>query len=77
MPHSHAPLGGLSGSAAAALSFGGLCGSAALRHEGMCFTGPMQVQWIGQLLQRPQRFVLHADGKHKLHHGRWVLMTLG
>ena len=45
--------------------------------EGMCFTGPMQVHWIGQLLQRPQRFVLHADGKHKLHHGRWVLMTLG
>ena len=45
--------------------------------EGMCFTGPMQVQWIGQLLQRPQQFVLHADGKHKLHHGRWVLMTLG
>ena len=45
--------------------------------EGMCFTGPMQVQWIGQLLQRPHQFVLHADGKHKLHHGRWVLMTLG
>ena len=45
--------------------------------EGMCFTGPQQVQWIGQLLQRPQQFVLHADGKHKLHHGRWVLMTLG
>ena len=37
--------------------------------EGMCFTGPMQVQWIGQLLQRPHQFVLHADGKHKLHHG--------
>ena len=45
--------------------------------EGMCFTDPMQVQWIGQLLQRPHQFVLHADGKHKLHHGRWVLMTLG
>ena len=45
--------------------------------EGMCFTGPQQVKWIGQLLERPQQFVLHADGKHKLHHGRWVLMTLG
>ena len=37
--------------------------------EGMCFTGPQQVKWIGQLLERPQQFVLHADGKHKLHHG--------
>ena len=31
--------------------------------EDMRFTGPMQVLWIGQLLKRPQQFVLHADGK--------------
>lgn len=36
--------------------------------EDMCFTGPMQVQWIGQLLKRPQQFVLHADCKHKREH---------
>ena len=44
--------------------------------EDMCFTGPMQVQWIGQLLKRPQQFVvLHADGKHKLGSCiRWVLI---
>jgi hypothetical protein len=35
--------------------------------EDMCFTGPMQVQWIGQLLRETAaQFVLHADGKHKL-----------
>ena len=35
--------------------------------EDMCFTGPMQVQWVGQLLQETAaQFVLHADGKHKL-----------
>ena len=22
-------------------------------------------------------FVLHVDGKHKLHHGKWILITLG
>ena len=25
----------------------------------------------------PGQFVLHADGKHKLHHGGWLLITLG
>ena len=23
------------------------------------------------------RFVLHVDGKYKLHHGKWILITLG
>ena len=45
--------------------------------EGACLTGPAQIKWIGQLLSMPNKFVLHADGKHKLHHGQWILMTLG
>ena len=45
--------------------------------EGACFTGKMQINWIGQLMERPHQFALHADGKHKLHHGKWILQTLG
>ena len=25
----------------------------------------------------PHRFVLHIDGKHKLHHGKWMLVSIG
>ena len=45
--------------------------------EGACLTGPMQIQWIGQLTQMSRKFVLHADSKFKLHHGEWVLTTIG
>ena len=45
--------------------------------DGACFTGPRQINWIRQLSTRDGRFVLHLDGKHKLHHGVWVLITLG
>jgi hypothetical protein len=45
--------------------------------DGACFTGPKQIRWMEQLLDRPNQFVLHMDGKHKLHHGSWVLITLG
>ena len=51
--------------------------NAAYETEGICLTGPTQLSWISQLVQRPRNFVLHADGKHKLHHGKWVLMTVG
>ena len=45
--------------------------------EGACLTGPTQIAWMGQLVNMPLKFVLHADGKHKLHHGGWILITLG
>ena len=45
--------------------------------EGACLTGPAQIGWMGQLVNMPLKFVLHADGKHKLHHGGWLLITLG
>ena len=28
-------------------------------------------------LLTPHRFVLHIDGKHKLHHGKWMLVSIG
>ena len=51
--------------------------AAAFDVHGACFTGPMQVKWIGQLCDFDYSFVLHIDGKHKLHHGKWLLITLG
>ena len=45
--------------------------------EGAVFTGKQQVEWIGQLVKRPYQFVIHGDGKYKLHHGDWILLTLG
>ena len=45
--------------------------------SGECFIGPQQIKWIGQLGMIPFQFVLHVDGKCKLHHGKWILITLG
>ena len=45
--------------------------------EAMCFTGKTQLGWLGQLVAAPVRHVLHIDGKYKLHHGKWMLITIG
>ena len=45
--------------------------------EGALFTGPAQIRWIGQLVHMCYQFSLHIDGKWKLHHGGFVLITLG
>ena len=49
----------------------------AFQVEGALLTGRMQLHWLKQLLAMPLGFVLHADGKHKLHHGGWILIALG
>ena len=45
--------------------------------EAVVLTAHVQVEWIGQLAKVPRRFVLHIDGKHKLHHGKMLLVTIG
>lgn len=45
--------------------------------EGACLTGKRQIEWIGQLANMPGQFVLHVDGKYKLHHGGWILISVG
>jgi hypothetical protein len=45
--------------------------------DGACFTGPTQIKWMQQLLQHNGHFSLHMDGKYKLHHGVWILLTIG
>lgn len=43
-----------------------------------CGAGKTQIKWMGQLAMRwAYKFVLHGDGKHKLHCGEWVLLSLG
>lgn len=51
--------------------------AAAFRVDGACFTGPTQIKWMQQLMKLPKKFTLHMDGKYKLHHGVWILITLG
>jgi len=43
----------------------------------ICLTAKRQVMWIGQLMKSKVKYVLHVDGKHKLHHGKWLLLTVG
>ena len=48
-----------------------------LNVEAVALTASIQVGWIEQLTKMPQRFVLHIDGKHKIHFGKWILITVG
>ena len=44
---------------------------------GVVVTMKTQVEYIGQCAANPDVFMLHVDGKHKLHHGRWILVSVG
>ena len=38
----------------------------------------VQIEWIDQLaLLWAGKFVWHTDGKHKVHHGGWIITTVG
>ena len=44
----------------------------------ICMTAKRQLLWIKQLVESQVNYVLHIDGNlHKLHHGKWILMTIG
>ena len=45
--------------------------------HGACYTGPHQIQWMGQLAKMPGEWQVHIDGKYKLHHAKWLLLTIG
>jgi len=45
--------------------------------EAICLTSDRQIGWIMQLNRCPVYYVFHIDGKHKLHHGKWMLITIG
>ena len=45
--------------------------------DAICLTGHTQLMWLLQLLQSNVNFVLHVDGKHKLHHGGWMMVSIG
>ena len=44
---------------------------------GIALVSKRGVDWIKQLLDADLPWALHGDGKHKLHHGRWILLTFG
>ena len=46
--------------------------------DAVVLTSAVQVGWIMQLVAfYPRLWALHIDGKHKLHHGGWLLVTVG
>ena len=48
------------------------------RTDCVVLTMHVQINWMGQLaLNLPKKFVLHIDGTHGIHHGDWVLVTVG
>jgi len=51
--------------------------TATLESAGVPLCSPHQAKLISQLADMPDRFTLHADGKYKLHHGGFILLTLG
>lgn len=45
--------------------------------DAVVLCGKTQCLWMLQLVHHARQWVLHVDGKHKLHHGKWLLITLG
>ena len=48
-----------------------------LNVQAVALTARTQVGWIEQLTKLPKLFVLHIDGKHKIHFGKWIMITVG
>ena len=49
----------------------------AVENVGVVMLCAQQVNWISQLAERPKQFCIHMDGKYKLHHGGFILITVG
>lgn len=45
--------------------------------DSVVLTSGVQVGWILQLAANTRKWALHVDGKYKLHHGGWLLVTGG
>lgn len=35
------------------------------------------ISWLIQMMESSLNYALHADGKHKVHHGKWILTSVG
>ena len=45
---------------------------------GVVFTQAKAIEWIRQLIQVVKvHYCLHVDGKHKIHYGKWIVVTIG
>ena len=45
--------------------------------EGVCITCRAEIEWLIQIVRSGAKWVLHIDGKHKLHHGGFLFITYG
>ena len=45
---------------------------------GIVFTQAKAIEWIRQLIRVVKvHYCLHVDGKHKIHYGKWIVVTIG
>ena len=44
---------------------------------GVVLTGYKGMNWLRQVLAQELNYGLHIDGKHKLHFGKWIVVTVG
>ena len=45
--------------------------------DGVCITCRAEIDWLIQVVRSGVKWVLHIDGKHKLHHGKFIFITYG
>ena len=45
--------------------------------EGVCITCKAEIDWLIQMVNSGTKWVLHIDGKHKMHFGKFLFITYG
>lgn len=45
--------------------------------EGVVLVCKRGLDWLVQVCTSPLQYALHIDGKHKVHHGKWILVNVG
>ena len=45
--------------------------------EGVVLVCKKGISWMLQMISSGMNYALHIDGKHKVHHGKWILLNAG
>lgn len=45
--------------------------------DGVVLVCQMGLSWLIQMIAAGIKYALHVDGKHKIHHGKWILLNTG
>lgn len=45
--------------------------------EGVVLVSKSGLEWLQQIVESGLNYAMHVDGKHKIHYGKWILVTMG